>query len=160
MWMLFGISILVIPLGIPGTFIIAGLTLLEGLLTQFIHVTPGTVIVLFVIAVGLEGVEYLLTALSARKYGASRAGILGALFGAVAGAILGSAVVPVIGTLLGTLAGAYAGAVLMELLRSSSSQAAFRAGLGAFLGSASGKVVKMIGGIFMVVVIARSFINS
>ncbi len=160
MWIIMALSVLVIPLGLPGTFIIAGISLLEGLLTDFAHIAPVLVVVLFLIAIGLEGLEYVITGASARKYGASRAGIFGAIGGAVLGAVFGSAVLPVIGTLVGTLAGAYLGAVLVEFVRTNSSAIALRAGLGAFLGSAGGKLAKVVGGIVMLMLIIRSFLQG
>ncbi len=160
MWIGMSLAVLVIPLGIPGTFFIAGFSLLEGVLTDFAHVTPVLVIVLFLIAIALEGLEYIITGASARKYGASRAGIFGAVGGAVLGAVFGSALLPIVGTLVGTLAGAYLGAVLVELARTNSSSIALRAGLGAFLGSAGGKLAKVVGGIVMLMLIIRSFIQA
>jgi len=160
MWIVIAVSILLIPLGVPGTFMIAGISLLEGLLTDFVHLSPMLIVWLFVIAIALEGLEFLITGMSAKKYGASRAGIFGAITGAIFGAIIGSAILPVIGTLLGTLAGAYGGAVLVEFVRTNSTDVALRAGLGAFLGSAGGKLAKVVGGIFMVILIIRAFLQA
>jgi hypothetical protein len=159
MWIAMAISVLIIPFGAPGTFIIALLALVEGLLTDFIHYSPSLLIWLFGIAVALEGLEFLITGASAKKYGASNKGIIGAIVGAIAGAIIGSGLLPVIGTLIGTLAGAYLGAVGVEYARTQSSEHALRAGFGAFLGNAGGKFAKVLGAIIMIVIIARAFIR-
>ncbi|MCF7805688.1 MAG: DUF456 domain-containing protein [Candidatus Marinimicrobia bacterium] len=160
MWLVVFGSVLIIPFGAPGTFIIAGAALLEGMLTDFVHVSSNLVIWLFAIAVALEGLEYLITGMSAKKYGASNIGIAGAIIGALVGAVVGSGIVPVVGTLLGTLAGAYIGAVGVEMFRTSSVDKALRAGYGAFLGNAGGKISKMVGAIFMIILIVRSFVGT
>lgn len=159
MWIAMGISVLVIPFGVPGTFIIAFITLAEGLLTDFAHYAPSLLIWLFGISVALEGLEFLITGASAKKYGASNAGIVGAIVGAIIGAIVGSGIIPIIGTLLGTLAGAYLGAVAVEMYKTQNREKAFRAGFGAFLGNAGGKLAKVLGAIIMLVIIARAFIQ-
>lgn len=160
MWIVIFGSLLVIPLGFPGTFIIAGLALTEALLTDFSTISGSLIIWLFAIAVALEGVEYLITGFSAQRFGASRMGIVGAILGALIGAIIGSSVLPVIGTLIGTLAGAYLGAVGVELIRTNSLEKALRAGYGAFVGNAGGKIAKMVGGVFMIMLIIRAFVGT
>lgn len=160
MWIVLFGALLVIPLGVPGTFIIAGTVLLEAILTDFAVVHSNLLIWLFAIAVALEGVEYLVTGISAQRYGASKIGIVGAILGALIGAIVGSALIPIIGTLIGTLAGAYIGAVGVEMFRTSSVEKALRAGYGAFLGNAGGKIAKMVGGVFMIVLVIRAFVGA
>ena len=156
--MLFG-TVLAIPIGVPGTFFIALAALIEGLITDFAAFTPSLVIWAFVIAIALEGVEYLITGVSAKHYGASRAGMIAGIVGAILGAILGSGILPVIGTLLGTLAGAYLGAVVVEFIRTESTGKALRAGFGAFIGNAGGKLIKMAGGIFLLIWLIRATVN-
>jgi|GEM_PF-743942 len=160
MWIILFGALLVIPLGIPGTFLIAVIVLLEAILTDFATVGTGLLIWLFAIAVALEGVEYLITGISAQRYGASKIGVVGAILGALIGAIVGSSLVPVIGTLIGTLVGAYVGAVGVELFRTGSTETALRAGFGAFVGNAGGKLAKVVGGVFMIVLIIRAFVAA
>jgi len=159
-WLVLLGTILAIPLGVPGTFFIALAALVEGLLADFATFGPGLVLWLFLIAMGLEGLEYLITGASARHYGASRAGIVGAVVGAIVGAVVGSGLLPVIGTLVGTLIGAYLGAVIVELGRGQATRKAFQAGFGAFIGSAGAKLIKIAGGVFMLIWLIRATLTT
>jgi uncharacterized protein len=71
--------------------------------------------------------DYVIPALGARRYGASRLGV----WGSAIGLIVGLLVFPPFGMFLGGMAGA----VLGELLSGRKSGEAFRAGWGVFLGS-------------------------
>ncbi len=157
-WGLLFVTVLLIPLGVPATFFIAGAVLIEGLFSHFASISVNLVIWLFALAVALEGLEYLITGVSAKHFGASRAGVWGAIFGGILGAIFGSGILPIIGTLVGTLAGAYLGAVVIELIRGQSSEKALRAGFGAFVGNLGGKLVKILGGTFMLILYIRTII--
>lgn len=91
-----------------------------------------------------QGVDLLANLLGARVYGARRAG----LWGGVIGSLLGLVLLPP----WGFLPGALVGAVLFELLAGRAPAEAFRAGVGAFVGTLGGVVAKLC------IVVALAFV--
>ena len=156
-WIVLMAAIAIIPLGLPGTFVIAGATLFYGMLTDFSSVTVGLVTVLFAVAILLELMEFALAGYMAGKFGGSRTAIVGAVIGGFLGAIIGTVVLPVIGTLFGAFIGAFAGAFIGELTVTTSVNAALLAGIGATLGAIGGKLTKVIAAIGMVVTVGVYF---
>jgi len=152
------IGVALIPFGLPGTFVIAGLALVHGLLTGFVPLTLPFVLVLFGLAVLAEVIEFSLGAVAARKFGGSKYAMWGAIIGGFAGAIFGTGITPVIGTLLGAFLGAFAGAFLFEYFHIKDVDRALRVGFGAFLGAVSGKLMKITLAIAMVVMIGYNVV--
>ena len=87
--------------------------------------------------------DYILPLLGARKYGASRMGI----WGAVMGMLLGIIFFPPFGIIFGLLIGAFVG----ELIAGKDQSQAFKAGFATFIGVLSSIVVKLILAIVMTV---------
>lgn len=80
--------------------------------------------------------DYIVPAVGAKKFGASRSGF----WGAVLGMLLGLLFVPP----LGMIAGAYLGAVGGEMWAGKQTSDALRAGWGVFVGVAAGMLLKLI----------------
>ena len=78
---------------------------------------PLTIVVAILIATAGEAMEFALSAAGAKRFGASRAGMIGAMIGGAIGAIGGTVLIPipVIGTLMGALCATAAGAIIGEL---------------------------------------------
>jgi uncharacterized protein YqgC (DUF456 family) len=108
------------PLSYAGLIVLSLAKHWEPFSSTFLSVMAG----LMLLAVALD---YAVPALGARRYGASKLGVLGAALGM----ILGLLVFPPFGMLLGGIAGAVVG----ELLAGQKSREAFLAGWGLFLGS-------------------------
>ena len=87
--------------------------------------------------------DYILPLLGARKYGASRIGVWGAVIGMLVGIIF----FPPFGIIFGLLIGAFLG----ELIAGKEQSQALRAGLATFLGSLTSMVVKLLLAIVMTV---------
>ncbi len=153
-WLVMVAAVLMILVGLPGTFVIVVNSLIYGVITSFDRVTGGLVALLFGIAVLAELAEFYIGAAAAGKYGASRQGMVGAILGGFAGAIWMTPFLPVIGTLAGAFAGAFAGATLLEYLQTRDWDLALRVGRGAFLGSIGGKLTKIAAATAMVVLVA------
>ena len=121
---------------------------------QMFH--PATLIVLVVLAVVGELLEFLLSAAGARKAGGSRFGALMALIGSVAGGIIGTFAIPipVVGTLLGACGGAFGGALIGELMLGRQMGDSLRSGEGAAVGRLLGTVGKLAVGLAMYLIIA------
>ncbi|MFW6149874.1 MAG: DUF456 domain-containing protein [Atribacterota bacterium] len=85
--------------------------------------------------------DYILPLLGARKYGASRIGILGSVIGMLVGIIF----FPPFGIIFGLLIGAFLG----ELIAGKEQSQALRAGFATFLGSLTSMVVQLLLAIVM-----------
>ncbi|MBC8087400.1 MAG: DUF456 domain-containing protein [Phycisphaerae bacterium] len=106
-------SLLIVPLGLPGLWIMLGAALLYNVLLPaggIGWVTLGGCGVLVVIA---EVLEFTLGARYTKKYGGSRRAGWGSIVGGIVGAIIGVPV-PVIGSVIGAFVGAFVGALVGE----------------------------------------------
>jgi uncharacterized protein len=155
--MIFGL--VSIPFGLPGTIIILSCVFIYGLLTDF-HGGIGVPFFVFLSVLTLlaETADHWLSAIGARRYGASTSSIwlsfLGGLVGAIMiGGPLGVAFGP-LGPVLGGLLGAFAAVVAYELYLRRNLPEALRAGWGTFLGRMAGMVLKLVISVAMVIAVA------
>jgi hypothetical protein len=140
---LYGLGLLLIATGWVGLILPAlpGMPLLFlGFLAiawadGFGRIGAWTLIFLGLIAVAATALDYTASAVGARKMGASKWGILGALAGLVIGLPFG---------LLGILLGPAIGALVAEYLKDPDLKNASRAGAGTLLGFLLGAVLKLI----------------
>lgn len=146
-------GIVLIPFGIPGTFLIVAAAFVYAWATDFVIMTIGFVGLLLLLAVLIEVVEFFLGALTAGKYGSSRMGMIGSILGGFFGAIWGVPFFPPIGILIGAFLGAFVGATLFEFVVSKDMKHSIRVGKGAFLGSVAGKLAKIAAAVAMVVMV-------
>jgi uncharacterized protein YqgC (DUF456 family) len=149
-------GLVLIPLGMGGTFVMVGAAALFGLATGFEHVTLRLLAVLLGLALVGEGIESLMGVAMARRYGASKWGMWGAFLGGIGGAIVG-APVPVVGNLVGALIGVFAGAFLLEWLGRGRSDSSLKAGWGALIGRAAASAIKLgLGMVILILVVSRT----
>jgi uncharacterized protein YqgC (DUF456 family) len=127
---------------LPGCPLILGGAFLYAWYTGFASVTWKTLLLLLILALLSEVLEKTAAFVGARKYGASRWGLLGVLLGGAGGLIL-------VGP-LGLIFGPFLGAAALELLRGRAFFGAFRAGLGALIGIAGGALGKLLIGLVMI----------
>jgi len=116
-----------VPLIFLGLFVAAWA---EG----FQHVGTATITVLGVMALVAYGVDLAAGALGAKKFGASRLAVVGAMVGAVVGLFMG---IP------GVLVGPFVGAAAGEFVARRDLLQAGRAGFGTWLGLVVGAAVKI-----------------
>ena len=144
------VGLVLIPLGLPGLWVIVGGILAYGWLTDFRTVGVWTI----VLAVGLaflgEVVEWWVGFHYAKRYGGSKRAGWGALLAGIVGPIDGVPV-PLIGSVIGAFLGAFVGAVVFEYLRSRHAPTAVRAGWGAVLGRAAAAALKTAIGLVIIV---------
>ena len=126
-------GLLLIPFGLPGTWVQVGAVAAFGALTGFATVGWITITLVLLMALAGELLELSLGGRYARKYGGSRRAAWGAILGGLVGAFVG---VPVflVGSVIGAFLGAFVGAAVMEWTRSPDHRAALRVGWGAFVG--------------------------
>ena len=106
-------SLLMVPLGLPGLWVMLGAALLYNVLLPaggIGWVTLGGCGVLVIVA---EVLEFTVGSRYTRKYGGSKRAGWGSILGGIAGAIFGVPV-PVIGSVIGAFVGAFIGALVGE----------------------------------------------
>ena len=124
---------------LPGLPLVFGGLLLAAWAGGFQEVGIGMIVVLAVLTVFSLAVDFWATALGAKRVGASRLAIIGAMLGTLGGLVLGP---------VGLLAGPFAGALAGELLHRRSVQHsdvghAARIGFGTWIGILFGVVLKL-----------------
>lgn len=143
-WLLIFVGLVgtILP-GLPGVGLVFGGILLYALYFGVATVGMTTLILLGVATVFSFIIDLLASLYGAKRFGASRSGIIGALLGGVAGLIFLS--------LPGLFLGVFAGAVTGEyFLAKKSSEESLKAGLGSVLGFLGGAVLKLILALVMV----------
>jgi uncharacterized protein YqgC (DUF456 family) len=145
------VGLALIPLGLPGLWLIVLGVIVYGWMTAFRSVGAVTIGLAVGLALVGEVLEAWLGFRYARRYGGSNRSAWGALVGGLVGAGAGVPV-PVIGSVIGAFVGAFAGAVLFEYTVSRRAPLAVRAGWGAVVGRAAAAAVKMGLGVVIAVV--------
>ena len=137
------LSLILIFMQMPGTWIIIGLTALWAFFAAPGHF--GRQYIACIVALGVVGevLEFCAGYFGGKKFGGTSQGGYGSIVGAVVGAILGAPVAFGLGALPGALAGAFAGSFLVEKRRGMETAGAFRAAFGATLGRFGGFVAKL-----------------
>jgi uncharacterized protein YqgC (DUF456 family) len=146
--------------GLPGTFIILGASVLFGWYGGFSDITARVIIVLVVLALAGELIEFLLGILGSKKYESSNRAIVGSIIFGIIGAVMGAPFFFGIGAVIGAFAGAFAGAILMELSQGKKMDEAIKSGWGAFLGKVAGTISKGALGIAMIAITVLAALNN
>ena len=144
-----GMAGLILP-ALPGAPLLFVGFLLAAWAEDFVYVGIKTIAILALLALLTYGVDLWATIFGAKKFGASKRAIIGALAGLVVGIFLGFP---------GVLFGPFIGAMIGELLAQRGLHAAARAGLGATVGLALGAALKLALAFSMIgiFVVARFF---
>ncbi len=120
-------GIILTILDMPGIWLIYLATVILAAATGFEIITPLLLIILFFVSVLSTFIDNIVVALGAKKTGASKWGMLGAILGGMIGLLIGNAA----GLFLGPLVGA----TLFEYFFARRSiKESLRAGMGSFLG--------------------------
>src|SRR6476661_2112155 len=144
------LSIMMIPFGLPGTWIIAASALGYRILVPTGGVGYFTVVALGVLAVVSAVIEMSLSASYAKKYGGSRRAGWGAVLGGMVGAFMGIPI-PIVGSIVGAFAGAFVGAFVFEMRRGSGGGTSTRVAWGALIGRVTAAAIKIAIGLVMAV---------
>jgi uncharacterized protein YqgC (DUF456 family) len=119
-----GVVGVVVP-GLPGAILVFAGLALGAWIDGFTRVGLGTLAVLAALTAATYLLDFLATAVGARRFGTSWWGVLGAVLGTLGGLFFG---------LPGLVLGPFLGAFAAELLARRDVRQASRAGLGAWLG--------------------------
>jgi uncharacterized protein YqgC (DUF456 family) len=130
---------------LPGAPLIFAGLLLAAWAEDFAYVGPWTIAILAVIAVLSYAVDFWATMFGAKKFGASRRAVIGAMLGLLVGIFLG---------LIGVIFGPFIGAVIGELSTRRNLEQATRAGFGATIGVVLGAALKIALALAMVGIFA------
>lgn len=133
--------IMIIPLGLPGTWLILGVAVGYAALT---HESIGwiNIVIIAVFAIVGEILEFMLAGRYARKYGGSKRAGWGAIVGGMVGAFAGIPI-PIVGSMIGAFIGAFAGALLFELAGGTRAGPAAKVATGALLGRVVAAAMKV-----------------
>lgn len=140
-----------------GTLVILLGAVLYAFMTGFSIVSLETLLVLLILYLCGEVLEYFFIIIGAKKLGASNAAVVGAIVGGILGAILGAGVFG-IGLILGTLVGIFLGAFVVELILQKNLVKSLKAGSGGVLGRLASIVAKVIIAIIMFVILALNIV--
>jgi len=128
-----GLAGLILP-AIPGAPLIFAGLVVGAWADDFAYVGVWTIVVLAVLTLVTIGVDFWATMFGAKRFGASKRAVIGALVGSIIGLFLG---------LPGVLFGPFIGAVIGEISSRGSLPQATRAGFGATLGLVLGAAIKL-----------------
>jgi uncharacterized protein YqgC (DUF456 family) len=155
---------------LPGNWVVVALTALFVWLvptrnSQSPAMSWTVVIVIIVLAVVGEMLEFLAGAAGAAKHGASRRSVILSVLGAIVGSCSGVTVglpLPLVGSVIGAVIGgaigAFAGAYLGETWKGRDADVSVRVAQGAFAGRLWGTAAKLaVGAVIVVIVTFSSF---
>ena len=128
---LIGCILPVIP-GPPISFV--GLLVLEA--TEKVDFTNNFLLLMFVVATVVTVLDYIIPVWGTKKFGGTRAGIIGSTLGLIIGLIFFPP--------LGIIIGPFAGAVIGEMIQKDDFNNALKSGIGSFIGFLLGTGIKLI----------------
>lgn len=140
-WILLGIAILLIIVGILGCILpvipgppisFGGILILHY--TRFGDFTFNQLVILGILAIGVTVLDYIVPIWGTKKLGGSKYGVWGAAIGLVIGLFFGP---------VGIILGPFLGALVGELIKENDSNRAFKAALGSFVGFLLGIGMKL-----------------
>jgi uncharacterized protein YqgC (DUF456 family) len=135
-----GLIGLILP-ALPGSLLLLIGIILAAWAEDFMYISTVAIIILVVLTVFSYVMDFLATALGAKKFGASPRASIGAAIGAIVGMFLG---------LIGIIIGPFIGAFIGELTVNRKIRQAGEAGIGAWLGMLLGTAAKIAIGFTMV----------
>ena len=136
-----------------GTLLIMLGAAVFSFVTNFQVIDVKTLVILFILYLAGEVLEYIFIILIAKKLGASNIAVAGAIVGGILGAIFGASFLGV-GTALGILMGLFLGAFMVELLIQRDLVKSLKAGLGSVLGRLLSIATKIAIAAVMILIIA------
>ncbi|WP_111308611.1 DUF456 domain-containing protein [Confluentibacter sediminis] len=138
--------------------IIAALCMILGLLGSFLPILPGPfsswvgllllyltkaipmyitlIVITFIIAVAISVLDYIIPSMGTKRFGGTKAGIIGTSIGLVVGLFA-----PIPG---GIIIGPFIGAFIGELINKSNSKTALKAAFGSLIGFLASTIIKFI----------------
>jgi uncharacterized protein YqgC (DUF456 family) len=140
--LLMGLAGTILPT-LPGNILIFAGALVYGMFTGFEEVTLWVLAALAGITIGAQLLDYVAGAYGAKRFGASKYGMWGAILGGIVGLVAFN--------IVGLIAGVFLGAIIPEILLGGQSfKGALGIGWGSLLGFLGGTLMKFILGLLMI----------
>ncbi|MFL5595569.1 MAG: DUF456 domain-containing protein [Gemmatimonadaceae bacterium] len=136
------LSLVLIVLGFPGLWIMVASAVTYNMIVPGDPIGWVTLIVVGVLALVAELLDFVMTGRYARKYGGSRRAGWGAILGGIVGAMVGVPI-PIVGPVIGAFVGSFLGALIAELTGGSSAGDATRVAKGALIGRVVSTALKI-----------------
>jgi uncharacterized protein YqgC (DUF456 family) len=137
---------------LPGNLLIFGGALVYGIFTEFEEVTFWVLAALGAISIGAQVLDYLAEAYGARRFGATKYGIWGAIIGGIVGLMALN-----IG---GLIVGIFLGAVIPEIIVVGRGlKGALKIGWGSLLGFFGGTLMKFVLGLISIGIFFTALIS-
>ncbi len=136
-----GLSGIVLPV-IPSTPLIWFGVLIYAVFDGFKSIGWLLLLIFAVLAIISVILDYFGGVIGAKKYGATKWGLIGSVIGGIAGFFMGG--------IVGLIFGPFFGAVLLELVFGKDLRGAFKSGVGTLVGFIGGAVTKLAIGVIMI----------
>jgi uncharacterized protein YqgC (DUF456 family) len=150
LFLLGGLCIVIVSL--PGLWVMALAAAVYAVLTKLALITPKVLLVLLSLALVAEIIDFVAAGAGAKRAGASRRGLIGAIIGGMLGAFVFSLPLPIIGTLAGVCIGTFVGALIGELSIGKEIGQSVRIGANATAGKLVGVLFKLSFGALMLLI--------
>lgn len=122
---------------LPGVSLMFVMTLIYAFINHFQRLSITDIVILGVIALAAELIDYFSGVYGAKIFGASKAGIIGGMIGSMIGLFL----LPPLGLFIGLVAGV---ALVEFMLKKKTVRHSAKAAAGALIGSISGLVINLV----------------
>ena len=133
--MLSGLAGVVLPI-IPSTPLIWVGVFIYAACDRFESIGWSLLFIFAILTIVSLALDYLGGVIGAKKYGATRWGLIGSVIGGIAGFFMGG--------IIGLIFGPFFGAVLFELIFGKDLKGAFKSGVGTLVGFLGGVIVKLV----------------
>lgn len=147
---IFGLAAFVVVLlqvaGLPGNWIVLGMIAVWKLIDPWgsaLGLTWLFIVVMVLIAIVGELLEWAIQIRFGRRYGSTTKGDIGGIIGSIIGAIVLLPLFFGLGAVIGALVGAYLGTLVMELAQSRQAGESHKAAWGATMGRSLGMAMKL-----------------
>ena len=164
-WLLLTLAIVLIVVGIIGCILpvlpgppLSFIGMLVLHYTKFAEFDSNTLLILGLLALAVQVLDYIVPAWGTKKFGGSKYG----MWGSIIGLIIGLFFVPAIGPfgIITILAGPFFGAFVGELIGGSEKNSALRAAFGSFIGFLTGTLIKFVTSIVITIFCVKEVIAT
>ena len=146
-------SLALVTVTLPGLWVMTAAAAIFSLAPHEQRLGHKTLIILVILSVIGEILEFTAGGAAARRAGGGRRAAVGALLGGIAGGIVGSFLLPLVLTIVGICIGSFVGAAAFELIGGGEPIQSLQVGWGAAKGRFVGVLLKLAIGIVMAILI-------
>ena len=135
---------------LPGASLMFVMTLIYAFINHFQRLSITDIVILGVIALAAELIDYFSGVYGAKIFGASKAGIIGGMIGSMIGLFL----LPPFGLFIGLVAGV---AIVEFFIKKKTVRHSTRAAAGALIGSVAGLVINLVLAITFIIIFSIKY---